>query len=359
MIEKIINDSGYNIFFLVADKYLDVDLPELDNFHKIYCQSDDIKNSGRLLEKASSLEYINKFGGDKIAIMPFKPSAKVDLICKKNNWKLIANNHKLNRLLEDKIEFVDLVSSKNLPLLPYQIGSWNKEFLENCQMKFNEKNLVVQTHFGWAGKSTSLFNGWEKDGYKLNLGTPIKVTPLVDGYTLINNACLTKKGLIVSPPGLQYTGIFGLTDNPFATVGRQWPSMASVEIEEQINSITKRFSELLIEIGYRGFFGIDFMVSNEVVYILECNPRLTASFGFYDVLEKKSGRDRMLLMHIAEFLDLDFPIINVNNAVQGSEITKKDSEGKTVYKYQEFKPLSMSADPVVIKDDVLKRLSLL
>jgi len=144
---------------------------------------------------------------------------------------------------------------------------------------------------------------------------------------------LTRYSLIQSPPALQYTGIQPFTANPFATVGRQWPSFTPKHIQDQVFSITQSVSLILSKLNYRGFFGLDFLVDQDRVLLLECNPRLTASFAFYTQLELQAKLEPLFFYHLAEFLNLDYPKpadrFNVQ-AISGSELTPKDIHGKTI-----------------------------
>ncbi len=311
-LETIINNSKFAFYFLVVDKFLDIDLPQLRNFHKIYLSnypSIKIKNSGKLLSHPNVINYIKKTSDSLIpAIIPFKPSAKIDIICQQNNWVNISNPGPINRFLEDKIKFAKLCQKYKLPTIPFSLDIFSKENFSKYQ-KLYTKKLVIQTHFGWAGNSTFLASSWDEIKEKISPDILVKYSPFIESsYSLLNNCCLTKFGLIQSPPALQYTGIHPFTQNPFTTVGRQWPSFAPPKIIKNINKITEDFSKILKEINYKGCFGLDFLINKNKVFLLECNPRLTASFAFYTKLELDQKITPLFYFHLAEFLKLDYQI---------------------------------------------------
>jgi len=223
-----------------------------------------------------------------------------------------------------------------------------------------DSKLVIQTHFGWAGNSTHLAENWHDVSDKIPSETTVKFSPLLQGYSLINNCCLTSSGLIQSPPALQYTGLKTLTPNPFTTVGRQWPSMAPQNINQQVIKITQEFSQLIKSLNYRGFFGLDFFVNQNSVYLLECNPRLTASFAFYTRIEINHSLNPLFLFHLAEFTNLN-PHIDINQHQQlinqtdiiGSEITLKNKSNQTIKKYNDFVAFSQSTNPVTIPPHII------
>lgn len=361
----IINSSRYDFYFLVVDKYLDIDIPQLSHFWSLSPQKLNItldqQNSGRLLSHPATLDFIKNNSaesGRQPAVIPFKPSAKINLICHHNNWMLVGNPAPLNRLLEDKIKFPLILEKYRLPQIPYLILPFSEDSFTEAQKQFGSK-IVLQTHFGWAGNSSLLTSSFSESSTKFTTGTPIKYSPFKTGYSLINNCCLTKKGLIQSPPGLQYTGLTPLTQNPLATVGRQWPCLAPPKIHHQVNQTTVDFSKVLKDLNYSGFFGLDFLVADDQVFLLECNPRLTASFAFYTDIEINAGITPLFLYHLAEFCHLNYHDLELsrfgNPKIIGSEITAKNSSGTTVKKYHDFSAFSNSTNPVSIDPQILAR----
>ena len=120
-------------------------------------------------------------------------------LCQKNHWLLAANPAKTNRLLEDKIKFFELCSQNNLPLVPAFIAPFNFDSFQKAQQSFGQ-DIVIQTHFGWAGNSTHQFSNYDDAKNIIPLNTLTKFSPLLtNSYSLLNNCCQTKFGLIQSP----------------------------------------------------------------------------------------------------------------------------------------------------------------
>jgi predicted ATP-grasp superfamily ATP-dependent carboligase len=360
-----LNQSPYIFYFLVVDQFLDIDLPELKNFEKIYLSdypSITVKNSGKLLSNPQVIDLILKKSQETNltpAIISFKPSSKIDFLCQKYNWININNPGPLNRLLEDKIKFNQLCNENNIPTIPSTIDTFNQENFIKYQQVFNQK-LVIQSHFGWAGNSTFSENNWDNLKDKIPLNSIVKFSPFLSGYSLLNNCCLISLGVIQSPPALQYTGLSPFTKNPFTTVGRQWPALASVEVTEKIRNLTQKFSDIIKNLNYRGFFGLDFLVHNDEIFLLECNPRLTASFAFYTEIELKQNLDPLFLFHLAEFINLDFQFDLeseqkrfYNHQIVGSEITAKNEDSQTIKKYHDFIIFTDQIDPIVIPQNII------
>jgi hypothetical protein len=359
----ILNSLPVDFFFLVVDPQLDISLPQLKNFYSISNPNLLIKNSGYLLSSPKTIEYINQISsnsGHQVAIIPFKPSAKIDLICKKNKWINISNPAPLNRFFEDKIKFYQLCLENNLPVIDSLIGSVNPHFLSQAEKKFGLP-LVLQTHFGWAGNSTHLVSNIKTIFQIVAKNTIAKISPFLTGYSLLNNCCLTKDGLIQSPPALQYTGLKPFTNNPFATVGRQWPCQAPPKIISQVKTITNDFAKILSKYHFYGFFGLDFFVYQQRVYLLECNPRLTASFAFYTDIELKNNLNPLFYFHLLQFANPDFSI-NIDHEYRfdkpliGSEVTLKNEASVTIKKFHDFTIFSPKTNPIKIPQSITNKL---
>ena len=359
--------SNFDFFFISIDRFLTIDVKEISNFYLINSKTlnlnIEIKNSGKLLSETKTINFIkNKINqtGHQAVIVPFKPSGKIEHICQKENWIYAANPAKLNRFLEDKINFSKLCQKHNLPTIPSVVDNFNEVTFQKYQEIFGD-NLVIQTRFGWAGKSTFQASTWEEIKNKIPTSTPVKFAPFMSGYSLINNCCITESGLIQSPPGLQYTGLTQFTQNPFTTVGRQWPSFAPLDIIEKIKTLTQQFADILINLDYHGFFGLDFFVDQDKVFILECNPRLTASFDLYHQIETKNNINSLFFFHLLSFLPLTIHIDIFqenkrfyNPNIIGSEITKKDKQNNTSGRYRDFIPFSLQNNPININPSIIK-----
>ncbi len=360
-LEDLLRRSSYDFYFLIVDKFLSISLPQLKNFHPLYKKNLKTKNSGYLLSLPEIKSQISQ--SQHPVIVPFKPSAKIELLCQKNQWINASNPAKSNRLLEDKVKFFNLAKKNNLPVIPGFIDEFNQNSFKQAQDLFTDK-IVIQSHFGWAGNSTNLFSDYTTASKQIPQGTLVKFSPFIKGYSLLNNCCLTRYGLLQSPPALQYTGLKELTSNPFATVGRQWPSLASPNIQQKIWQITTDFSQkILAPLGYKGFFGLDFIVSDDEVYLLECNPRLTASFAFYTQMELQQQLNPLFYFHLAEFVNLDYEI-NLskeqerfyNKNLVGSEITLRNSTGTTIKKINDFQAFSSEIEPLNISPQIIAEL---
>ncbi len=374
---QTLNLSNFNFYFLVVDPFLSISLyPHLKNFHLIFakncpqlslakkqkapyfCLQDHrpdplIKNSGKLLAQSEVQSYIKKTcqkNNHQAAIIPFKPSAKIDFVCRQHHWTKISNPASLARSLEDKIKFTKLCQHHLIPIPPTTINTFTQKNYHRYQKQFGQ--LVIQTRLGWAGSSSHLSHQWSDIKDKIPTDTTVKFSPyLKNAYTLLNNCCLTKKGLIQSPSARQITNIKFLSPNPLATVGRQWPSRAPPPIQKQVHQISQKFALILNDLGYLGYFGLDFLVDGFQVYLQECNPRLTASFAFYHQLEQKNNITPLFLLHLAQFLpiksNINLDLLQEqkrfdNKNIVGFQLNCKNQQDDTIKQISQQKPVSLT-----------------
>lgn len=311
---------------------------------------DNFNNTGKLLEHPYVEKYIKEKTKDIPWIMYFKPSQKIDLLLGQKGFRTIGNNAKIGNAFENKVYFQRLLF-KFTPqnCIPARVGklhTWTyKELVKDYGIPF-----VVQFGFGWAGKGT-YFVDKESEYDKLSQQyqyTDAKVSKKVKGFTVLNNCCIHNGNIMQSPPAIQISNIPELFDNPAVTCGRQWPvRFLDIDHKAIITRLSQVIGKLLIASGFKGFFGIDFLVESSTgkIYISEVNARLTASSSFYTRLELGLHAIPLLAYHVASFLKIELPIQKPQSEeLKGSQIVLR-SESKTpiinsstdfaVFKYQD------------------------
>jgi len=298
-----------------------------------------IMNSGQLLEEKAVLDYIKKESASAVSqIAFFKPSAKLDEIIKMKGFRKVGNDSLTNRYFENKVNMPTVLRGLAEYLLPGKIkrmaGFSFKEEAERFSLP-----LVVQFGFGWAGKNTYFIE--KEDEFNLLKKrfphTLAKVTSEIKAITVLNNCCLYHGQVLISPPALQINGFSLLSQNKAATCGRQWPAvLPDIRMEKEIKDISFRVGDIMNKNGFRGFFGLDFLIEENSgkIYLTEINPRLTASSSFFTYLEKATGRLPLLLYHYAEFSSVDLPLMTENgkDEIAGSQLSLRNRETFTKIK---------------------------
>lgn len=280
---------------------------------KVFCLERTLKqrnkifrSTSRIIDHPLVLEYIRRESvGRKPHILFFKPSAKIDFVCQKFGFVKIGNSAEINRQFEDKVLFYLRCLKEKIPVPEGEVRQLNKLNFEHL-LKCYGAPFVIQFGIGWAGGTTFFIK--EKTFFK-NLQSTfsnkrVKVTRFIKGKTILNNACVFRQEVFISPPAEQISSITGLTALQGATCGRQWPVSLNKRQLEQVNRLTKKVGEVMESVGYCGYFGLDFVVEDETgkVYLSENNARMTASIPFFTKLEIKAGVTPLLAFHLLSFL---------------------------------------------------------
>ncbi|MCL5797821.1 MAG: ATP-grasp domain-containing protein [Patescibacteria group bacterium] len=358
---------GYHIVCLYPDPIIS---PLRKKGANIFCLSEKERldklesyaTSGSLLTHPLVSEYI-EMRSKHPNILVFKPSKKVEFLCSERGYRLLVNTRELNDRFEDKVLFYELIRDKivenSVPGLTGRLKDMKFEMI----VKELDLPFVVQFAHGWAGKTTFFIDsedGFEKITDKFP-HTKVKVNKYIEGFTLLNNVCVLSDGnILMSPVALQIGGIPELREKKGVTCGRQWPvDFIEADQNKLITEITEKVGKLMFIDGFKGFFGLDFIVEKNSgkTYISECNARFTASSAFFTRLEADAGLVPMASFHLAAFLDRDYPfhysqdenlsasqLILRNSAVQPKYISGRNfgvfgMEGKTaVYLRDEYEP---------------------
>lgn len=329
--EKILMENSQPFFYITNDVSRAIGIEEiLPNYHivclddhplvdyleekkiKIFCLERFLKQRNKIFRSTSKiinhpavLEYIQKNSGNKTPnIVFFKPSAKIDFICKKNKFLKVGNSARINNLFEDKINFYELCLRYNLPVCEGEIGVFGLLDFKDLAEKYNLP-LVIQFGRGWAGNTTYFV---EKENVFENLknkfkNKKVKITRFINGKTVLNNACIFEKNIFISQPAIQIPAIEGFTSLKGATCGRQWPINLGRDQEKKIQNLTKKVGMIMAKFGYKGFFGLDFIIENSTgnIFISENNARLTASVPFFTKLEISKKCIPLFLYHLLAF----------------------------------------------------------
>ncbi|MBU4361029.1 ATP-grasp domain-containing protein [Patescibacteria group bacterium] len=328
---SLINASGIGpIFFVAPNPSRAIGLEkEIKNYHIICSQNSDaasclkkekvevfcldngsIKNSGKILENKKVISYIKKKSKDKKAnIITSKPSPKLQKICDENKFRYLGNDWKLNRKFEDKVEFVNITNKLKIPNAQSKVAmiEGSNKFKE----VFNsEGKYVVQLPRGFSGNSTFLVSGKNDldniiEKYK---NRKVKIAKYLSGGTYTVNACVTKFGIAVSQPIFQITGLTAYNKNSLGTSGNDYARGGELgsEQKKKIFDYTKKIGKYMRKSGYKGWFGLDFVVGKKSVDLIEINPRFTASVGVFTKLQMQNRQIQFLFLHLAEFLDINY-----------------------------------------------------
>jgi hypothetical protein len=301
------------------------------------------RNSGKLLERPEVEQYIKENSGGKIPnIVYFKPSPKIDALCQKKGYRQLGNRVTLNHFFEDKVSFFKFCQQLKFPIPPGEIIILGETNFENLKEKYGPK-MVIQFGRGWAGSTTFFVQDEEQfNRLKRRFGKNwAKISKFIAGKTILNNACVTRKEVLVGPPAEQLTAISGFTAREGGTCGRVWPARIDKKKYRDIEILSERVGEQMRKKGYLGYFGLDFLLEEGTgkIYLSENNARMTASATFFSKLEIRNGRVPLMLYHVGEFIGEKFKSSKAQKfKVEGSEVVMRNEAPKPVLVRGNFRP---------------------
>lgn len=309
---------------------------------KVFCleerigkEAESIKNSGQLLAHPRVEHFIKEKSQNYIPqILYFKPNLKLDLLCEKKGYHNLGNNSELNEMYENKINFFD-ITKKHLP--DHHITGLT-DSLSNIQFSklkdFLGLPFIIQFGHGWAGKTTFIISNQNQlnNLRKKFPQTTAKIVKHIKGYTVLNNCCIYKNKVLVSPPAIQLNGFKVLSSNSTSTCGRVWPAgLLNNSQIDTIDVISQKIGLIMTREGYKGFFGLDFIIEEETgkVYLSENNARFTASTPFYTKLELANNTIPLMAYHVAAFSDNELPL-EKGEAVIGSQVIIRNQKKESI-----------------------------
>lgn len=134
------------------------------------------------------------------------------------------------------------------------------------------------------------------------------VSPFLEGALPINvGGCVYDSSTVtLHPMSVQLIGVPALTHRQFGYCGNDFAAARAVPsaIVEEIDSTTRTIGRWLGSMGFRGAFGVDYLVHHEVVYFAEINPRMQGSTRMSSQLAQQVDRVDLCLDHVAAFLGL-------------------------------------------------------
>ncbi len=132
---------------------------------------------------------------------------------------------------------------------------------------------------------------------------------LPDGTSTNVSAVAWKDGITLHQASVQLIGIPECTARPFGYGGNDFAAISSIPARaiQQMEQSTVTVGNWLRDRGYRGAFGVDFLVIDGEALFTEVNPRFQGVTHASCQLSVNSGESCVMLEHLAALLDLPAP----------------------------------------------------
>ena len=254
-------------------------------------------------------------------ILSYSLDSERELFFKEHNWHIATVDSNITEKIENKLEFRKMFS--NTCNFPKHI------FVDIADFNYNDikeklgDTFVVQIPNSSGGQGTFIISS-ESDISsslkKINLYRSSRKKAVLDNTLVASefkkgssgSACgvATKWGTFTSPAQYQITSAAEVAhknkgDGVFN--GHDWVLSQSISesIKNKIDIETKAIGDELYKMGYRGYFGVDFIIDNEneQSYIIECNPRITGAEPVIDMMLIDQGRIPLMALHLIEHIE--------------------------------------------------------
>ncbi|MEA2098478.1 MAG: ATP-grasp domain-containing protein [Patescibacteria group bacterium] len=334
-LEKIIKN-----YFVICSQKSDIIHYLQKEKVSVLCLNDDkIKNAGKILTNERVIEYIkNKSKSNVANVITFKPSPMIQRICKDNSFRYLGNDWKLNRDLEDKIKFVEVTEKLKISNANSKIIKLDKN---NCSLDFSRnKKFVAQLPRGFSGNATFFIEDKNDldEMFKKYENRKVKLSEYFKGETYTINACVIGNEILISKPIFQITGLSSYNKNSFGTCGNDYiyPEKLKKEQRKNIFDCTKKVGDYIKEIGYKGIFGLDFVISDKKINLIEINPRIIGSMSLFTKLQIQNNQIPFLSLSILEFVasviikNDNFKEWDERNSFNASQLILRNTKSKPI-----------------------------
>lgn len=138
----------------------------------------------------------------------------------------------------------------------------------------------------------------------------VSVAPfLADGVPINVGGVVWADGVTLHPASLQLIGLEEFTGRPFGYCGNDFGAVRDLDagVLAEIDAATERIGRWLGGLGYRGAFGLDFLVVDGRALFTEVNPRFQGSTHASSQVSVQLEESCILLEHLAANVGLPSP----------------------------------------------------
>ena len=297
------------------------------------------RNSTSVISHPQTRQHLMKYSSP--LLLPYKSSSKMVLTCQKNDWQLAANPPDLcKRSIGNKVKFRRILGEIGISCPPGEIAVFGQLDFDFLAKKYNLP-FVIQYPLSGGGKGTFFIKS-AKDlrearkslitltKGKIGDSQEMIVSQFIRGSSPSVTGCVTRWGILSTSPQHQVLSMPELYNRSGAGLfcGHDWSfSHFSPRVCRQVYETTEKVGQYLQKIGYKGIFGLDFIMDEqtEKIYVVECNPRLLGSFPTLTMAQIRNGEPPILAFHILEFLNTDYQV-NIKAINRQMQVQRKGTQ---------------------------------
>lgn len=296
------------------------------------------RSSANLLAAPAVREFLKKNSAKPWLYVP-KVTSRTEIQARSVGARLVGAPSRLNQEFEDKVSFTAKLAEWGLATAAREDIEVSGETLRAAVQRWGWP-LVIQFSRGIAGEGTKFLadEAELKEFASRHQGRRAVAAKYLAGPTITLNACVTRFGPVIGRPFWQITGEPLLNRNQGGTGGNDYAvdlgcsPRQMAEIFRQASLIGNKMKA----VGFRGIFGLDFVVG-ETVQVIEINARPTASIPTVTQLERLAGEVPLLGLHLLEFLGVPYELdlarlnkIKADSAFQASKVILRNTADRPI-----------------------------
>ncbi len=283
--------------------------PEIE--HAPWTSIEDINNY--LLAHPAVADLVRQRGpGGKAVFLMF--DERTEELCRNLGLEVCFPAAELRNQIDDKVETTRIADRAGVHSVPNVLGRVESfKGLRKMTASLGD-DLVIQTAYGDSGHTTFFVSNetdFEKYAHDIVSAPEVKVMKRIRCRGAALEACVTRRGTIVGPLMTELVGFKELTPYKGGWCGNEvFAGAFSTEIRERARASAMAFGDELKELGYRGYFELDFLtdLDNGEVYLGECNPRITGASSMTNLASFAHADAPLFLFHLIEWMDINYHV---------------------------------------------------
>ncbi len=272
--------------------------------------SEEVVNA--LLCNEEVIDYIQKNGQGKLLTCMLDETT--ENLAKELGLEVCLPSVALRNRWDNKANTNRLAELAGVPCVPYVLSAVQSYAHLRHLAAHLGPHLVVQMPHGFGGETTFFISNesdFEKYQNHLTNGEEMKIMTRIDCVSTGIEGCITRYGIATSPLLLELTGIPELNTYPGGWSGNELFCEAFPESMRLLaQNYTIKMGEQLRQVGYKGYFEIDFLIdkATHTLYLGEMNLRFCGFTHMTAHASHLQGEPPLFLLHLAEWLDISYDL---------------------------------------------------
>lgn len=300
-----------------------LDLMEVRHWAEAECFQEAFPHQEPPADTYSILRQEGPWGAHRLLgkgarLLLYRQTTQILEMARQKGWVVLANLPEKRLPWDHKSRFRKRLLGMGLPALEFESLELESLSSHKCSELMDRWGgpLVLQIPSFPQGGGRSCFvlrepceilelrARWGNGTHRGHCFGEVMVSPFLGGTSLSMEGCVTPWGVSVSPLQLQLVDIPEvLPPGGFGRFcGHQWGCgiPGGGWVEETARSITLEVGRAMAREGYRGIFGMDFLLDSKgrALRVLECNPRYTGAFPTLTFLQVAQGVLPLELFHL-------------------------------------------------------------